>query len=75
MSTAKERPRPRLQQIDRQQLILRPIDVEQLIPEDHEARAIWEFVGQLDLSRYYEDIHAVAGVAGRETIDPRLMNS
>jgi transposase len=75
MSTATEKPRPRLQYIDRQQLILRPIDVEQLIPEDHEARAIWEFAGQLDLSRYYEDIQAVEGVAGRETIDPRLLIS
>ena len=65
MSTAKERPRPRLQQIDRQQLI----------PEAHEERAIWEFVGQLDLSRYYEDLHAVEGVAGRETIAPRLLIS
>lgn len=38
-------PRPRLQAINRQQMILRAMDVEQLIPEDHEARAIWEFVG------------------------------
>lgn len=75
MSMAKEMPKPRLQQIDRRQLILRPIDVEQLIPEDHEARAIWEFVGQLDLSCYYEDIHAVEGVAGRESVDPRLLIS
>ena len=54
-------PRPRLQAINRQQMILRAMDVEQLIPEDHEARAIWEFVGQLNLSRYYQDIRAVEG--------------
>lgn len=75
MSAVQKQLRPRLQQIDRQQLVLRPIDAEQLIPEDHEARAIWEFVGQLDLSRYYEAIRSVEGVAGRESIDPRLLIS
>jgi transposase len=50
MSTSKEMPKPRLREVDRKRLILQPTDVEQLIPEDHDARAIWEFVGQLDLS-------------------------
>lgn len=68
-------PRPRLQAINRQQMILRAMDVEQLIPEDHEARAIWEFVGQLNLSRYYQDIRAAEGIAGREPVDPRLLIS
>jgi transposase len=67
--------KPRLQSVNRQQLILRTVDVEQLVPEDHEARAIWEFVGRLDLSRFYEDIKAVKGVAGREATDPRLLIS
>jgi transposase len=68
-------PKPRLQPINRQQLILRTVDVEQLVPDDHEVRAIWEFVGRLDLSRYYEDIKAVNGVAGREATDPQLLIS
>lgn len=71
----KDKPIHRVQQINRQQLILRPMDIEQLVPEDHDVRAIWEFVGQMDLSRYYEDIKAVEGVAGREAIDPRLLIS
>ena len=54
-------------------LILRAVDIEQLVEEDHEVRAIWELVGLLDLSRYYEDIKALEGVAGREPIDPRLL--
>ncbi len=70
-----DKPIPRVQKINRQQLILRPMDIEQLVPEDHEVRAIWEFVGQMELSRYYEDIRAVEGVAGREPIDPRLLIS
>src|SRR4030042_1289626 len=38
-------------------------------------RAIWEFVGRLDLSRYYEDIEVIEGEAGRPALDPRLMIS
>jgi transposase len=64
--------KPRLKPINRQQLVLRPMDVEQLVPEDHEVRAIWEFVGELDLSRYYEEVEAVEGEAGRTAWDPRL---
>jgi len=67
--------RPRLKPINRQQMMLRPVEVEKLVVEDHEVRAIWEFVGRLDLSRYYEDIDVVEGEAGRPAFDPRLMIS
>jgi hypothetical protein len=55
--------KPRFKQIDREQMFLRMVDVELLIPEDHAARAIWELVGRLDLSRYRQKIRAVEGVA------------
>jgi len=67
--------KPRLKPINRQQLVMRPMDVEQLVPEDHEVRAIWEFVGRLNLSRYYEEIEAVEGEAGRPPHDPQLLIS
>ena len=41
---------PRLQAVNRQQMAWRAVDVEQLIAEDHPARAIWQLVGKLDLS-------------------------
>ena len=66
---------PRLASINRQQLVLRSIDVEQLIEEDHPARSIWELVGRLDLSRYYAAIAAVEGRAGREHTDPQVLIS
>ena len=69
------RPAPRLEAINRNQLILRPVDVDQLIPPDHPARAIWELVGQCDLSRFYEKIQAVEGVAGRPPRPPQLLIS
>ena len=66
---------PRLKLVDRQQLLLRTVDVEKLIPEDHPARAIWEFIGRLDLTRYTEPVRAVEGSAGRPALDPRLLVS
>ena len=65
----------RVRAVNRQQLQLRPIDVERLVAEDHPARAIWEFVGRLDLSRFYAVIEAVEGEAGRSATDPRLLVS
>jgi transposase len=67
--------RVRLKPINRNQMMLRPVEVEKLVPEDHEVRAIWEFVGRTDLSGYYEKIDAVEGEAGRCALDPRLMIS
>ena len=48
--------KPRYEVIDREQLCWRRVDVERLIGEEHAARAIWEFVGQLDLSGYREEV-------------------
>lgn len=68
-------PRARIKPVDRNQMMMRPVDVERLIEEDHPARAIWELVGKLDLSAYEKPIEAVEGVAGRPVWDPRLLIS
>ena len=67
--------RARIKPVDRNQMMMRPVDVERLIEEDHPARAIWDFTGQLDLSPYEKPIEAVEGVAGRPVWDPRLLIS
>jgi transposase len=67
--------RVRLRRINRQQMVLRPVEVEKLVPEDHEVRAIWEFVGRLDVRGYYEEIEVVEGEAGRPALDPYLLIS
>ena len=67
--------RPRLKAINRQQMMLRAVEVEKLVAEDHEVRAVWAFVGQLDLSRYHEDIKAEEGEAGCSAFDPRVLIS
>ena len=67
------RTKPRLKEINRSQILLRPTNIEELVPPDHEVRAIWELSGQMDLSPYYEDIQSVEGKAGRDAHDPRVM--
>jgi transposase len=67
--------RVRLKPVNRQQMMLRAVEVEKLVPEEHEVRAIWEFVGQLDLSRYYEDIKAEDGEPGCSAFDPQVLIS
>jgi transposase len=64
---------PRLRCADRSQLLLRPVDLDATIAADHEARTIWRFVEQLDLSRFYAVIEAREGVAGRDATDPKLL--
>ena len=67
--------RPRLAAINRRQMVMRTVDVELLIDEDHSARSIWELVGRLDLSLYHAQIASVEGRAGREHTDPQLLIS
>jgi len=67
--------KPRLIPVDRKQMRIVPVDVERLIPDDHEARAIWDFVGMLDLSLYYNDIGSHEGESGRPAYDPRVLVS
>src|SRR6266849_7788088 len=66
---------PRLVAIDRRQLLLRTVDVERLVDDEHSVRAIWELVGRLDLRLYHAQIAAVEGSAGREHTDPKLLIS
>lgn len=67
-----DKARPRLASANRAQLFLHPVDLDSLVAADHPARAIWEFVEQLDLSPYYDEIKAVEGEPGRPPIDPKI---
>ena len=65
----------KLRSVNRLQTINVPIYVEELIPADHKARAIWELAGRMDLSRFTEALRTAAGCAGRPAWDPQLMVS
>jgi len=66
---------PRLQPVNRNQLLWHAVEVEKLVGPDHLVRAIWELVGQLDLTGYTAEVKSVEGVAGRPPYDPRLLIS
>jgi transposase len=63
---------PRVVGPNRGQVELRAVDLESLLPMDHAARAVWEFVESLDLSPLYAQVEAVEGRAGRPATDPRI---
>jgi transposase len=65
----------RFEVVDRSQSVLLPVDIEELIPSEHCARQIWNFVGRLKLDAFVDDIKAVEGQAGRDAIHPRLLIS
>ena len=63
----------RLRQPVRDQLELRSVDLDSLLPSTHRARIIWAYVEKLDLSGLYEGVKAREGRPGHPPIDPRLM--
>jgi len=74
LKTEGQRP-VRCKEINRQQLLLRPVEVEKLVDLDHPVRAIWEMVGRFNLEPFYAEVESVEGVAGRPVWDPRLLIS
>lgn len=66
---------PRLRHANRSQLLLRPVDLEATIPSEHEARTLWRFVEQVDLSRFEAVIDAREGLPGRDATDPKILVS
>ena len=70
-----ERPAARYIPINRNQQVLRPLDVDRLVDEDHAARKIWRVVEQLDLSRFESEARAVEGQVGRSAHSPHLLVS
>ncbi|MCI0655657.1 MAG: transposase, partial [Acidobacteria bacterium] len=66
---------PRLLRPDRHQMRFVPTDLDSLLEEDHPARAIWEVVEKLDLSKFEEAITARGDQPGRPAIDPRILTT
>jgi len=64
---------PRLRRANRLQVVVRSIALDQMLPEDHQARVVWEYVEGLDFTPVYEHIQAVEGQAGRSATDPKIL--
>lgn len=71
-SRSEQEAKKRFKAINRNQLMMRPVDVERLVEEDHPVRAIWAMVSQLDWSRFEEGVKVVEGGKGRSGHEPRL---
>ncbi len=58
---------------NRQQLQWLPRDLDEVLAEDHSARAIWGLLEQLDLSAFYGAIKATLERPGRPSTDPPVL--
>jgi transposase len=67
--------RPRLRWAVRDQVVMRMLALDQMLPPDDDARVVWDFVDQADLSKLLSPILAVEGHAGRSPADPRILLS
>src|SRR6266513_3827077 len=74
-ATASSDSGPKLKPIDREQGLLRPVIVEELVGPDHRARAIWDLTGELDLQAFYGGIRSREAGWGSSAWDPRLLLS
>src|SRR3982750_1434566 len=66
-------PPPRLRRPDRQQLLVQPRTLDQLVPEDHAVRALWALVQRWDLTLFLQRIRARGERPGRAATDPQLL--
>ena len=51
---------PRLRRPDRQQLLVQPRTVDDLVPQDHPVRMIWALVQRWDLTLFLQGIRRAA---------------
>src|SRR5262245_31543945 len=64
---------PRLREPVRDQVELRAVDLDALLPADHPARVIWGYVQELDLSVLEQAVRARTHGPGQSPASPRLL--
>jgi transposase len=67
--------KPRLRMAERRQVELRPLALDDLVPEDHRVRMVWRFIEGLNLSALTANIKAVEGRPGHPPADPRIFGA
>jgi transposase len=63
----------RLRQAVRNQIEFQECSLDELLPEEHEARIVWAYVGGLDLTELHQRIQAVEGGPGQAPADPGIL--
>jgi transposase len=66
---------PRLKVPERSQIEFRACCWNDLLPSDHQAVIVWQYVSELDLSPLYAKIKAIEGRPGQPPIDCRILMS
>lgn len=64
--------RKRMRMAVRNQIEFQECALDDLVASDDQARVVWDYVCQLDLSPLVDSIQAVEGEPGREPPDPRI---
>jgi len=57
----------------RNQVVMRNSSLDDLLPEEHQVRIIWDYVKQLDLSKIFKKIQVIEGGVGRSATDPYIL--
>src|SRR5829696_1173013 len=70
---APARGKPRVRTANRQQVVFRAAPLDALIPQDHPARIVWDYVDGLDLAPLYDRIKSVERGPGRTPVDPKIL--
>lgn len=65
--------RPRLRTAVRDQIEFQSCSLNDLLPEDHQARLVWAYVAGLNLAPLVERVQAVQGGPGQAPADPRIL--
>jgi transposase len=64
---------PRLRRPDRDQMILTPGSLDNMLPPDHQVRLVDAFVARLDLAPLRDAIKSREGTPGHPAIDPAIL--
>lgn len=58
---------------NRTQIEIRVSSLNDLIPEDHTARVVWNYIDKLDISKSLKNIITCHGCVGRPAVNPKIL--
>lgn len=58
---------------DREQLSYDMVDIDRLVPEEHEVRRLWAFLGHLNMEGIYRGYKAIEEEFGRRPMEPKVL--
>jgi transposase len=65
--------KPKIKSAIRNQIEFINASLDDLLPEDHEVRGLWDFIDQMELSPILNKIQSTIGDRGRAATDPKIL--